>query len=232
MNHQLYIRSAAAYVIGEMGEEITNLTSGKAFDDLNPEQLALIVEAGKEKGLRIHRFKRTMGLPRVSKVLGILKALYPQSMLDIGTGRGVFLWPLLDLYPDIQVTCADILDYRYNFLCKVRDGGLDNIHPVLGDIKTLDFKDGCFDVVTFLETLEHIPQPIKALLNALRMAGRALIISVPSKEDTNPEHIHLLDESFFRNTLTDHTDCSLSFEYVPNHMLVYIIKNNNHGSDH
>lgn len=224
MKEQLYNRPAAAYVIGELGEKIKRITADKEFVDLNSKQLSDIVEAGRERGLRVHRFKRTMGLPRVTKVLGILKALSPQSMLDVGTGRGVFLWPLLDLYPDIQITCTDILEYRYDFLCKVRDGGLDNIHPLLGDIKTLDFKDGCFDVVTFLETLEHIPEPEKALLNAFRMAGRALILSVPSKEDDNPEHIHLLDESFFRKGLSGHADCSLSFEYVPNHMLVYIIK--------
>jgi len=224
MDDQLYLRSAAAYIIGELGEQTIELTSGKELSDLSQTELNRVVEAGRDKGLRVHRFKRTMGLPRVTKVLGILKALYPQSMLDIGTGRGVFLWPLLDLYPDVQVTCADILDYRYHFLCKVKDGGLDNIHPVLGDIKTLEFKDGCFDVITFLETLEHIPEPEKALLNALRMAGRALILSVPSKEDDNPEHIHLLDESFFRDTLLGHADCSVSFEYVPNHMIVLVLK--------
>lgn len=225
MNHDdtYYIRPAVAFIRSQLSAGATEIAKTQ-LADLSQEQINQLIQLGQEHGLKLHRFKKTMELPRVSKVLGILKALYPQSMLDIGTGRGVFLWPLLDLYPDIQVTCADILDYRYNFLCNVRDGGLDNIHPILGDIKTLDFKDACFDVVTFLETLEHISQPKKALLNALRMTGRALILSVPSKDDTNPEHIHLLDENFFRNTLTDHTDCSLSFEYVPNHMLVYIIK--------
>lgn len=44
-------------------------------------------------------FKRTAALPRVRKVLGILHGLGPESVLDVGSGRGVFLCPLLDGIP-------------------------------------------------------------------------------------------------------------------------------------
>ena len=43
-------------------------------------------------GLRLHRFKRTADLPRVRKVLGSSAAWRP-NLLDVGSGRGVFLGP-------------------------------------------------------------------------------------------------------------------------------------------
>jgi 2-polyprenyl-3-methyl-5-hydroxy-6-metoxy-1,4-benzoquinol methylase len=47
------------------------------------------------------------------------------------------------------------------------------------------------DIVTLLEVLEHIPDVEKAVA-AVRMARKYVVVSVPSKEDNNPEHIHLL----------------------------------------
>jgi hypothetical protein len=86
----LYTRLAAAYVRGKLGRFLE-----PALDTLNEKALDEIIRFGRAEGLRLHRFKRTMGLPRVSKVLGILRGLGPASLLDIGSGRGAFLWPLL-----------------------------------------------------------------------------------------------------------------------------------------
>ena len=51
--------------------------------------------------------------------------------------------------------------------------------------------DHSVDIVTLLEVLEHIPDVEKAVA-AVRMARKYVVVSVPSKEDNNPEHIHLL----------------------------------------
>ena len=63
------------------------------------EELTQILKIGIDKGLKLHRFKRTIALPRVVKVIGILKGIQPLNLLDIGTGRGVFLHPFLDVFP-------------------------------------------------------------------------------------------------------------------------------------
>lgn len=220
----LYIKPALSYIRGSYPEETAEIINHSTSDTLDTIQIEQLIEFGKNKDLNLHRFKKTMGLPRVLKVLGYLKGIYPRSILDIGTGRGVFLWPLLDTFPDVKVTCADILPYRIEFLEAVKTGGLSNIHPVLQDISELDFGDESFDVATFLETLEHIPNPENALRNAFRMAKKALILSVPSKEDDNPEHIHLLREEFFTKVLENRSDCTISFDYVLNHMIVLIFR--------
>lgn len=220
----IYIKPALSYIIGSFPGETAAILKNSSVDSLEQFQIEELIEFGNKKKLKLYRFKKSMALPRVSKVLGYLKGIYTQTMLDIGTGRGVFLWPLLDVFPHLEVTCADLLPYRIEFLEAVKGGGMNNIHPLYRDIRYLDFGDKSFDVVTFLETLEHIPDPEKALRNAFRMAKSVLILSVPSKEDDNPEHIHLLREEFFTKVLENRSDCTISFDYVLNHMIVLIFR--------
>ena len=68
-----------------------------------------------------------MDLPRVKAVLGILHALAPKRLLDIGTGRGVFLWPLLDAFPDLHVTAIEPDLRRARHLVAVSRGGIDRL---------------------------------------------------------------------------------------------------------
>ena len=83
-----------------------------------------LIALGREQGLSLHKFKRSTTLPRVRKVLGILRGLQPSSILDIGSGRGVFLWPLLDAFPDLPVTALDLEPLRARDLRAVNAGGV------------------------------------------------------------------------------------------------------------
>ena len=118
---------------------------------------------GRERGLRLHRFKRTMGLPRVARVLGVLRSLQPRDLLDIGSGRGVFLWPLIEEFPELEVTALDRLEHRIASLRQVVAGGCPRLTVVSGDCLRLPFADRSFEVVTMLEVLEHIPEAGPAL---------------------------------------------------------------------
>jgi hypothetical protein len=70
------------------------------------------IEDGINAGLRLHKFKSNAELPRVQRVLGILRGLAPDSLLDIGSGRGTFLWPLLAAFPQLPVTSAPEVPIR------------------------------------------------------------------------------------------------------------------------
>src|SRR5579859_5196580 len=111
----------------------------------------------------------------------------PRTLLDIGSGRGAFLWPLLDAFPGLPVTCADILDHRVAGIQALHDGGIATLTAAQADATALPFADGSFDVVTQLEVLEHIPDTRRALAEICRVARRFVVLSVPMHADDNPE---------------------------------------------
>ncbi len=231
---EYFLALAAAFVRGRLQNELQALGVNpteqpsqqarflltKAFNELSDDEMEALLHLGKDHHLRLHRFKRSMELPRVHKVLGILKGIQPQQLLDIGSGRGVFLWPLLEAFPFLSVTCIDQLDYRVSDICAVHDGGITHVRALQADTTALPFANSSFDVVTMLEVLEHIPTTTKALQEVCRVARRFLILSVPSKEDNNPEHIHLFDQARLREALRQQGVTRLSIEYVLNHMII------------
>jgi len=220
---QYYEKLAAAFVRGKLHDHDVQTMYPTLFtaalEELTADEQGALVELGLQQGLRLHRFKRTMDLPRVRKVLGILRGLQPATLLDIGSGRGAFLWPLLDAFPYLPVTCIDILDYRVADIQAMHEGGLHQLNALHTDVTKLAFPTGQFEVVTMLEVLEHIPETDRALAEICRVARRFVILSVPSKEDDNPEHIHLFNEQSLRQRLQQHGVVHVSFDYVPGHII-------------
>lgn len=217
----LYTLLAAAYVRGALpdlaGVNVALLRLPlESLDDVQLDQLIML---GRAHGLRLHRFKRTMGLPRVGKVLGILKGLLPTELLDVGSGRGAFLWPLIDAFPHLPITALDKLDYRVADIQAVHDGGVGLLSAVHGDVTHMPFDERQFDVVTLLEVLEHIPNPAAALAEVCRVSRRFVVLSAPSKPDTNPEHLHLFDAAQLDRLLLHAGATRVRFEYVPGHVI-------------
>lgn len=197
---------AAAFVRGKLG------VSG----GLTPKEL---IEFGRVNELRLHKFKRNTELPRVKKVLGILQGLSPSTLLDIGSGRGTFLWPLLDAFPYLQVTAIDLSQQRVTDIEAVRLGGFENLRALQMDASSIALEDDSFDVVTALEVLEHLPNPALAAAEVVRVARNFVVASVPSKEDDNPEHIQLFTCASFEQLWLTAGARSVKVDYVLNHMI-------------
>lgn len=177
-----------------------------------------VFEEGRKQKLKLHRFKRSE-LPRVLKCVGLLKGLHPETLLDVGTGRGVFLWTMLEQVTKVEVTCLDLLEHRVRLVNTVRKGGIKRIQAQLADAQKLDFPDSNFDVVTALEVLEHMPNPSAAVRELSRVGKRYLLVSVPSKPDNNPEHINLFSASELEDLLRNNGCQSVQMHHVLNHRI-------------
>jgi Rnl2 family RNA ligase len=183
---------------------------------------AKLLTAARKAGLRWNKFKRKAGPPRVTQVLAMLEGLDPRSLLDIGPGRGAFLWPLVARFEDLAVTAVDRLAHRVADIEAVHAGGIARVRAHVADVAALPFEDESFDVVTILEVLEHLDDPAAAARETLRVASRFVIASVPSHEDDNPEHIRL----FTRDSLTELFESAgaerVQISYVLNHMIALV----------
>lgn len=201
---QLYDKLAAASVRGyalRTGSDLSAELMEKPLEALTENDVSALIDIGNAWGIKLYRFKRGHEeLPRVKFALGFLRAIYPKSLCDVGSGRGVFLFPFLDQFPYAQVTSLELLDYRAQLLNDLHTGGVSNLTTYQEDVCTQPLPDKSVDVVTALEVLEHIPDVQAAIQAAVNMSRRYVVVTVPSKPDNNPEHIHLLT----RDLLTEY----------------------------
>jgi Methyltransferase domain len=204
---QYYLPLAAAFVRGRRPD-------APDADD------ASVLRWGLEQAdLRLSKLKRKSTLPRVGKVLGILRGLSPSGLVDVGSGRGTFLWPLLDAFATLPVTAIDNDPIRARDLEAIRDGGQSRLTVREEDARASTLDDGSVDVMTVLEVLEHLPDPHRLAARAVAIARRFVVVSVPSKPDDNPDHIQLFSVGSLRQLLLDAGAQSVDVTHVRGHMV-------------
>ena len=105
--------------------------------------------------------------------LGRLLHGFPRSgsVLELGCGTGHFTRWLID-----GGLAAVGLDLSAAMLAEARV--LNGVPLVQGDARKLPFADGTFDLVVLITTLEFLEQPREALVEALRVSRRGVVLGV------------------------------------------------------
>jgi ubiquinone/menaquinone biosynthesis C-methylase UbiE len=99
----------------------------------------------------------------------------PASLLDVGCGEGVLArrwarrWRTLEILAVDRVPLSAEWDRREE----------PNLRFGVADACSLPFADGQFDVVCGIELLEQVPAADAALAELVRVARRAVLVSVP-----------------------------------------------------
>jgi len=226
MQERYYVKYAAAVVRGALirqGKEklLSDEAMKKPLCELCDEDYEEIFKVAKENQIKLYHFKKSdRTLPRVKKVLGFLRGIYFESLCDVGSGRGVFLLPFMEEFPNVKITSLDILQKRVDMLSDISRGGIDNLNVKYADICDTPLAEKSHDVMTMLEVLEHIPNVEAAIAAAVKIARKYIVITVPSKEDDNPKHIHLLTKALLSEIFTKLGVRRLSFDGVSGHLFM------------
>lgn len=127
-------------------------------------------------------------------ILKQLKKLDFDSVLDVGAAEGYMAAVIRDLF-GVRVRSCDLSQEA----CK-RAKEIFNVDGDTVDGVSLPYPDGSFDVVITSESLEHIPDYPRVLNELLRIARKAVIVTVPHdgpeaiakslKEKTPHGHLH------------------------------------------
>lgn len=110
-------------------------------------------------------------------VAQLIERAAPESILDVGCGEGVLTFKLAEQQEDATVVGLDLPDptLEAHWRSKQRP----NLRFLGGTAEALPFERDAFDLVTAIETLEHLPEPDRALREMTRVARRHLLVSVP-----------------------------------------------------
>lgn len=147
------------------------------------------------------------GYEYLSYLLFVAEQLEQQefsSLLDVGCGDGRFLNQIRNSHPAKRLTG---IDYSARAIRLAQAFG-PNLEWVRGDITKKNHLPDQFDVITLIETLEHIPlKEIDAFVEGLHWhlnTGGSLIITVPSNNTpVSAHHIQHFDLAGLTSLLGD-----------------------------
>lgn len=179
------------------------------------------LQSYQQNAIRMFHFKRKQLNDRQQVSLNLLKSLSHGSFLMVGPGRGTMLYPLMDTV-NSKITAIDNDPDVINELMHIIYGRLfSNFTCKYEDVCWMGYKDDSFDTVVALEVLEHVKDYRQAVDEIRRVSKKHIVISVPSKEDHNPEHINLFTKEELEELFSG---CKIKFIDVKDHYLLLVTK--------
>lgn len=150
-------------------------------------------------------------------VLDIMENLSFESVLDVGCGDGKLLHEVSRRFPEKRLLGIDHSEQAVKLATALSPG----IEYLSGDIKDPSLLPGSFDLITLIETLEHIPPDeiadfLKGLHHYLKPDG-TLIITVPSV------NIKMVDKHYQHFTLKSLDDTIKPYFSISTHYFINMI---------
>lgn len=142
------------------------------------------------------------------------------TVLDAGCGKGRFLLPLSDAYPEINFVAMDIS-------AKVMEEIPNRYMKIVSPITNIDAIDSSFDAIIIVEALEHaayVRGALRELCRVVRPGGSILIVDKRKRFTTTI--LEPWETWFSRKTLKNESE-TLNLRYVEYKLLGQIEKTQN-----
>ena len=187
-----YQRITSAMVRGKLSSEYPgHELFSKFLEDLTEDQNQQLLQLGTEHNIKLHTFQRQEASPETKKILDVIRGISPDNVLDIGSGRGSFIWRLLDEYRNMPITAIDTSEERIQSIKSIYTGGITNLKAKQANTTDLSmYPNDSFDVSTVLKVLEYIEDVEKAVAEICRVTKRFIIVQFPAHPDNNQDKKH------------------------------------------
>jgi 2-polyprenyl-3-methyl-5-hydroxy-6-metoxy-1,4-benzoquinol methylase len=123
---------------------------------------------------------------RVRFVMRLLGGLRPARILDVGCGDGYLCGRYAGAGVSPSIRGLDISTGRLRYAARVHEGGgrpaPSGARFIAGRIDRLPFSDDSFPLVSAVEVIEHIEDPISTLREIARVSSAHVIVTVPNEQ--------------------------------------------------
>jgi len=135
-----------------------------------------LLHSHKKYGKSITRLNRLFNSEDMFSIMTQKMLRHSETLLDIGCGKGWFMGMLNEKFPSLKTTGVDIAEFESD-----KD-------YIVADVCELPFQDDSFDMVCFMEGMEHIPveNEMDAIIEMMRVAGKFIYNTIslfPVNED-------------------------------------------------
>lgn len=221
-----YQRLVAAMIRGMLQKQYPeHLLFKKHVADLTEEDFEVLMQLGKHHQLPLSAFQRLEVLPETIKILDIIRSVSPDNLLDVGCGRGAFIWRLLDEYRNMSITAVDSNEDRISTVAAVAKGGIGNIVAQKADVTTLKtFPKLGFDITTALRVLEYVEDIEAAVAELCRVTRRFIIVQYPISESANPDRKNALGQEELKKLFEAQEVMQVKIEVASNYYILVIRK--------
>ncbi len=110
-------------------------------------------------------------------LISLIAPLNPEKVLDVGCGEG---FTLSQFYKLKIGEILEGIDFSEDAI-KIGKSLYPYLDIKIGDIYNLAYKNNSFDLVTCMEVLEHLEDPIKALQEVVRVSSKYVLLTVPNE---------------------------------------------------
>ena len=222
-HHSYYSKLVAALIRGSLQKPNSEeVYFSKRLEDLTLDEINTLISLGVKNNLSLSILTRSPELPHIVKIMGILRGIQPDHLLDIGSRRSKFVWQVLDNFHFLPTTSIDIDKTYTKEIKQIHKGGFTTLRAKDINASELSvFAKNQFDVITAIDTLYFVDDYEEALKQICRIAVRFVILSVPTK--TTEKNKTMFTEEKLRAIFKAEDIHQLKFEYV-NDILILIAR--------